>query len=375
MERLDPQEDGSATMTPNEPPQPAAGLRTVSKFDHDLLTILRYLLGQIPGRQAFALIQAKQDRPRCLSRNCIELVKDTLSKGLVLHLTRIGGWRHESFLEREQPIAGRVWNRIPLTERKLVFGEPVLEFLIWLTTDSVDEKNDKWLSVRDLTAADEFFFAVAFDRLRTDPTVLAALRLRNAFSANPFCWLIAPGEFIGTGGQAPDFRPLFTGTRAAILECLQPWLTRHWISSERQKGAIVDWTEMQRVARGEAAMLSSIVEGAQAARRPDLALFILRTLSRLMRDRTPDANDWIGGLNVNPPTRLADRLAIQRDALAFLRQAEPFARWDRTARAVGYFDEGYAASQWWKEEYEAANGPEIAAKSKRALDQLEPLKT
>jgi hypothetical protein len=41
---------------------------------------------------------------------------------------------------------------------------------------------------------------------------------------------------------------------------------------------------------------------------------------------------------------------------------------------VGYFDEDYAASQLWKEEYEALNGSAVLAAAQRVLEQLEPLR-
>lgn len=364
-------------MIATEPPPPTPpGPVSVSKFEHDLVTILRFLLGHVAPQQALALVQAKQDAPPCLSKNCIRLVKDALAKGIVLHLTKVGGWRNEPFLEAGQPVGGRIWSRVPLDGRRLAFGPATLDFLIWLTAESVDAKNDKWLAIEGPTPGDEFFLALAFDRLRHDAGILGALKLRNAFTENPFCWLIAPADLDSeAGSNPPDFTPLMSGVRAAMLECLQPWLTRHWTASERQKGAILDWMEMRRAGRAEVAMLTGFLAAAESAKRPDLARFVLHTLARIMQGRQPDATDWTGGLNVNPPTRLGDRLTIQRNALAFPQQAETLARWDRAARTVGYFDDGYAASQLWKEEYEAANGPEILAKSKRALEQLEPLKT
>ncbi len=375
---MDPQETDADLMILAEPPPPPLpqGPRAVSKFEHDLLTILRFLLGRVAPQQALALVTAKQDAPPCLSKNCVHLVRDSLAKGVVLHLTRVGGWRDEKFLEGGQPVGGRIWNRVPLDGRRLMFGRATLDFLIWLTAEKVDSANDKWLSVADLTPADELFLALALEQLRPDVGVRNALKLRNAFTNNPFCWLFAPADVAGDAdANPPDFAPLFAGPRAAMLECLQPWLTRHWTATERAKQTVTDWRAMQRQGGAEVAMLSAFLAAAETANRPDLARFALRALSRVLHGHTPDATFWTGGLSANPPTRLADRLATQRNALAFPQQAETFARWDRQSRAIGYFDEGYAASQLWKEEYEAANGPDVMMKSKRALDQLEPLKT
>lgn len=349
---------------------------TVSKFEHDLLVILRYLLGRAAPQQTLLLITSKHDAPQCLSRDCVRLVQDSLAKGSVLHLTRIGGWRNERFLEGGLPVGGRIWDRVPIDSRRLVFSKHSLNFLLWLTAEKVDSSSDKWLSIADATPGDELFFALAYERLRNEPDIVSALKLRNAFANNPFCWLFSPQDFVGEGeAKPPSFEPLFAGARAAILECLQPVLAKHWTASERQKEAITDWQTMRRIGTAEVAMLANVLAAAEKANRSDLARFVLRAMAAVMHGHYPDAKYWTGGLTANPPTRLADRIAIQRNALAFPQQAETLARWDRLARSIGFFDDGYAASQLWKEEYESANGGEILAKSKRALDQLEPLKT
>lgn len=350
--------------------------REVSKFEHDLVTILRFLLGRDDPHHALPLVAARyEDRPPCLSPNCVHLVQDALAKGLVLHLTRVGGWRNEKFLENGQPVGGRVWERVPLAGRRLAFGRNVLSFLVWLTAERPDAAREQWATVGELTPAEELFFAVAYDHLRGDLATRGAIQPRRAFADNPFCWLSWPADFVGDGEpRPPSFAPLFAGPRAAFLECLQPLLTKRWVANERLKQEVTDWRVMARHGAAEAAMLAAFLAAAEAADRPDLARWVLRTLSAVTHGHTPDAAYWTGGLAANPPPRLADRVAIQRNALAFPQQAETLARWDRKARAVGYFDEDYAASQVWKEEYEAANGADAAAKAKRALEQVDPLR-
>src|SRR5262249_2169259 len=105
---------------------------SVSRFEYNLLRLLKFLLGQAPMDQSIPLIQNKFTRPPCLSRTCVNLVEDTLSKGLTLYLVRSGGWRRERHLRGGKPIEGRVWERIPLEERVLTFSEHTLQFLVWL---------------------------------------------------------------------------------------------------------------------------------------------------------------------------------------------------------------------------------------------------
>ena len=61
--------------------------------------------------------------------------------------------------------------------------------------------------------------------------------------------------------------------------------------------------------------------------------------------------------------------------MAVPRQMARLCSWEDEARAVGYFDDGYAASQMYKQEWEAAEGDRIAARARTAVDAIEPLRT
>jgi hypothetical protein len=349
----------------------------VSKFEFNLLRILRFLVGHFPSDQGLQLVRTAVARPECLSEGAVELVKDTLSKAGVLLLTRRGGWRNDKYLRNNAPVAGRVWDRIPLEERALQFSRPVLDFLMWLTAEKVHETKQAWdAAPKALTATDELFFALAFDAMRADADVLAVLRRKDAFSRNPFCWLFAPGDIVdpeATKPQPPDFAPLFAGQRAVLLECLQTDLAHRWIQTERAKGQIGDWKRMRQQGQAEFATLSGYLQAAEAARRTDLGRFVLRTNAVVLQsDMTPVF--WTGGLQGSGPPRLADRLETQRAALAVPRQMEILEEWQQHAREVGYFDDDYAASQVWKADWEKANGDAVALRARAAVAMLEPLR-
>ena len=67
----------------NRPPEPD-GPRQVSKFEFNLLRVLRFLLGHFPGDQGLQLVRASIARPECLGPAAVQLVKDHLAKGCVL---------------------------------------------------------------------------------------------------------------------------------------------------------------------------------------------------------------------------------------------------------------------------------------------------
>jgi len=361
---------------PPRPPEPD-GPRQVSKFEFNLLRILRFLVGRFPTDQGLQLVRTAITRPECLSGGAIDLVKDTLSKASVLFLTHAGGWRNDKFLRNNNPTSGRVWERIPLDERVLSFSRPILDFLLWLTAEKVHETKQAWdAAPKALSAADELFFCLAFDAMRSDPEVLAVLRRKDAFTRNPFCWITNPGDVVdpdATKPQPPDFSPLFLGQRAVLLECLQRYLAHRWILSERAKGQIGDWKKMRQQGQAEFAALRGFLQAAEEARRTDLARFVLRTNSALLQsDMTPVF--WTGGLQGSGPPRLADRLETQRAALAVPRQMEILEQWQQRARDIGYFDEDYQATQMWKSEWEAANGDAVATRAHAVVAMLEPLR-
>jgi hypothetical protein len=366
----------TAAEPPTQPPE-APGPAAVSRFEYNLLRILRFLLGHMPPEQAATLVYAKfTPPPPCLSRSCVRLAQDMLSKGLVIHLVRAGGWRQERFLKGNQPVEGRVWERVPLEVRRLEFGEHTLGFLYWLAAEKPTDTKDDWdAPPAELSAADELFLAVAFDALRPLPDVFQVLSAKAAFRRNPLCWLISPGDFAAEEPSPPAFDPWMIGTRAMILECLQPVLTQRWVRGERGKGQVGDWKRMRQQGRAEVATLTAFLAAAEKVARPDLARFVLRTAAAVLTGGELTPAYWTGGLQGTGPPRLADRLETQRVALALPRQLETFQRWDRKARSVGYWDEDYQVSQLWKADWEAAGGEDLAARAHRVLEQLEPLRT
>ncbi len=65
-------------------------VKEVSQFEAQLIRILRCLLGHSPVEQTLPAILRECPRPRCLSRACVELAKDSLRQGVPLVLARAG---------------------------------------------------------------------------------------------------------------------------------------------------------------------------------------------------------------------------------------------------------------------------------------------
>ena len=348
--------------------------RTVSRFEANLLTILRFLLGQ-PGRgDAVRTIGEKWPRPVCLSPNGIHLIKDSLAKGCVLFLVKRGGWRVERILKRGEVANGRVWDRTTLSERVLNFGPEIVEFLMWLTAEQPTRPGEPWRAPNtERSAADDLFFAMAFAALDGEVEIVDALREKAPFVQNGLARLACPATF-APETPLPDFDCWFAPPRVAILECLQTWLADRWLASERSKGQIGEWLALGQRGRAEGAVLSAFLAAASRAGRPDLGRFLLHAASNAFADsdRTPDY--WTGGLEGTGPNRLADRLAIRRAAVAVPRAVRTLADWTHRYQRIGYFDERYAESQLWKDEWERVNGELLAERAGRVVDAVEPLR-
>ncbi len=369
----------SRVAPPGEPGETPSGPPAVSRFEYNLLRILRFVLGAMPVEQARGLIvQEIGTPPTCLGRTCIRLAEDTLAKGLVLHLVRAGGWRAERMLSRGEVATGRAWERHPLEERALELGPHPMSFLMWLTAHKPDKAGELFdAPPGELTPADCLFFALALDALRPLTEVHAALVKRGVFAKNPLCWLLSPGDFAGLDSPvAPDFAPWMAGLGAVILECWQPLLTTRFTLSERSKGQTGDWRQLSALGRAELALFENYLGAAESAGRPDLARFVLNAGRAVLG--TPGeltVQYWTGGLQGAGPGRLADRLENRRLALAVVAQLTRLQQWVTAARGVGYFDEGYAASQVWKADWDDAGGDALSRRATELLNSLDPLRT
>ena len=142
-------------------------MRSVSRFEANLLRLLGYFLHREPPERAVTLLENRCSAPPCLHRDAIELVKDALAKGCVVLLARRGGWRRKRFLRGDRMVEGRLWERTPPAELGLPFSTHTLEFLIWITANRPGDKDSSWHPrEEDLTLGDRLLLYFAHEGLR-----------------------------------------------------------------------------------------------------------------------------------------------------------------------------------------------------------------
>jgi hypothetical protein len=360
-------------------------MKVVSPFESRLLRILHCFLRRLPLDQVRSEVETAWDggRPPCLSRPAVELVRDALARGCTAVLAGAGvgrregaargdGWRRERFLREERPALGRLWERTPPEQLGLTFSRHALDFLMWLAAVKPVEPRTAWQVPEDkLTVGDQFLLFLAFETLRPIPAG-ALLRRRPPFLRHGLCRLAFPEDFADNEqNPAPDFVPWTTGPGACILEVFQRSLAGRWVEVERGKEAVTDWQQMRGLGRSQEQALSGFLDAVAAAGRPDLARFLLQAASETVgAGRT--AGDLVGKLQ-NAGPRLADRMETNQAALALVRQLDRFRKWEQAARRVGYFDEGYARSQFWLAEWERWQGDRLHGRAQALIQQLDPL--
>lgn len=353
-------------------------MKTVSRFEANLLRILQGFFGRVSSDQVLRLVTAESRCPKCLSRNAVELVKDTLQKGVPAYLAQHDGWKRERFLREEQIAEGRLWNRTPPDQLGLTFSKQSLRFLIWITANHPNQPQEKFKSNEEqLTTGDRFLFYLAYESLRgTDP--VRGLLEQPTFTNHSLLWLMALADLLEYETKPPkqwNFAPWVTGAGAAIVESLQTRLTERWQQMESQKIRINQPETMRRLGTRQTKILTQFFDAVEHAERRDLCRFFLLAIDRFLRatrSREAARNTPLFRMEMKD-MRLADRMKVYQSAAAGLKQMERLDLWNRTARSTGFYDEGYTAAQLWKADWEHYEGDRIAAEVKDRLSALELL--
>lgn len=347
-------------------------MKSVSRFENNMLRLLHFFLKKAPIQQALPLLENKLDRPPCLSRNAIDLVKDALAKGCTLELTQQGGWRRERHLRDGAIKEGRLWDRTPPDRLGLTFSGTTLDFLMWVTAKKPEEDKKVWQPAGEATLGDLLLLYFAVEQLRHHQ-MGGRLLDRAPLDTHGLLYLAYPDEYAKAASTStPEFGLWITDVGACIIEALQPALAERWAQMEIDKGNVNDWKVMRDFGLAQERSLSNFLSAIEKEGRFDLARFMLLAASRIL---TPHATSdlWVKSLRQQAP-RLADRAETYRGALAFLRQLPRLQQWERNARSVGYFDEGYQASQLWKADWERHEGDLLTERARVIIHQLDPMR-
>lgn len=345
-------------------------MRSVSRFESNLLRILHSFLDQSDVSHVLPAIKRPEKRPPCLSRDAVELVKQSLSNGSVTLLAREGGWARQKHLRDDQIREGSLWQRTDPSELGLDFSAASLDFLIWITAADATNEMPLWVTQnrQPLTVGDQFLLSLAARSLR-NTTILSQWYRHGLFQRNGLIGLFLPEQFAAVESvPTPDFEPWMSGSGSSVLEALQDALGKNCIAIERGKKRIKDTFAMLRLGQAQEVVLEALFDAAESSGRRDLCRFLMDAAAELLAGHSR-ASDWIGSLQTTG-LRVADRTKIYQSATAVLRATDRLRRWHRAGQAIGFFDEGYAESQWFKSTWESNTMDEVMEHADRVTGEL-----
>lgn len=348
-------------------------MRQVTRFESNLVKIVHAMVGRAPAAQVLKLLVRRWARPRCLSRDCVALIQDALAKGCTYWLAT-GGWRNETYLRGEAAKTGRLWQRTSPEELGLEFSVFGLDFLMWLAEADVSH-DDVWQPFESdsLTSGDQFLLALAFDAV-AETEIGLHWAASEPFANDGLCALLHPELMGQTSAEfTPSFEIWMTPAGQHVLEAVQPRLAQSWLHLESAKATIISRDRMTALGNAQRITVAAYLKAIDQAGRRDLARWLLIALRDSVAG-SAEISRWIGSVDVKG-LRVAQRTDVYRDAVAFLAAADQLSNWHGQAANTGYFDEGYAASQIWKSDWERYNGEATCTTARRIAREAEPLGT
>jgi hypothetical protein len=334
-------------------------MHLVSRFEANLLTIARAITGQVGLDEALHLLRHELLRPKCLSRTTIKLLKDSLTKGVVQRFATLG-WQETRHLQAGQVVRGRIWQRTPLAARQLHFSPASVELLLWLTASHAGKQESVLTTPLDAyTLGDRLLVvltAIALERTE----LLGGLLHQHVAREEPLLELLSPAAFdaLPTSGS-PNFDPWLSPERVWVLEALQSVLANWWADQEQAKRQQKDRNTLIQHGQRQQRILAAYLDALEAAGRYDLARFLLVAGGKLLL-RPHVRDQWFANLDLYG-LRLADRQQAYEWGLGVMSEFGRLARWRQEAGLVAYYDEGYAASQLFKADWDALRGDEVCA--------------
>lgn len=352
-------------------------MRVVSRFESDLLMILRWILQGGPEEPAMARLLRPQPAPQGLRRDAIDLVQQTLSAGVVMRLTRDGGWRNRRHLRDGQPVEGSLWQRTSPDQLGLRFSASTLDLLIWLTQSDGLGGLPVWRPTTehaaDITIADQLLHHYLAHGL-AERSITTEWFSEPLFARNGLIALMHPEQFVSVNDKLrPEMdRWISNDTQhlgSVILEAMQDVLADQWVHLVQRKSLVTAPDATRRIGECEDQVLQSFLVVAREQNRPDLCRFVLTAANRLLTDST-SLRQWLRSIEIRK-LKMDERVAVYLSGGAILRAVRELSRWHRETSTVHFFDEGYPESQFLKSMWENMHGHRLSEQAERMLDELE----
>ena len=356
-------------------------VRVVSVVEQRLVLVARALVGIGQVHRVLGLLDQEIAPPRCFGTDAVELVKQTLSQGLVALLAR-AAWQQRPLWNPDtgKSRMSRGWELPSLPV--LQFSEATFEFLVHLSyheprppgTNRHPWRFGNELPVRPLPLGDQLVFWLAFktfpNQARTrdwagQPLILAQPLTRwvipQAFDRPPDDDTPIPLPDFHAALAQPDF--------SALLELLRDEAIRNGVQAEWVKHRSIRRHEVETLATRQREALDGFLDALDQANRRDLGLYLLPIARQVLP--VADSPRWWGRELDFSGLRLADRAALYEQLLVLPHALQRLGHWNAQARRVGYLDDDYTASQFWKARWEEEQGDSLVATAANLLRELD----
>jgi hypothetical protein len=328
----------------------------VAASEHDIIMMARTLvMGSAAQDDIWSLLCSSRQVAPKIGPTCAALLEDTLRQAWRALWLRSGARPGASIdVAAGATPRGRLWERhapVPLP-----FTRASVELLRWLveTPFAAPNASLEALPVRPLEIGDQLLVYLALDAAHRTPA-LRVLAAQPFVRAAPLAWLGFAHALARRGAPPPSAGSLTTGAGAIVVEALAGELARRWHTVELGKRAIFEPDALIDLGEAQDATLAGFMASCDAARRRDLALFVLEAAAPLLaRGLAPLP------AQLDPSTTLGLRARARGAAGALLRAVVRWGEWDQLHRGVRFIDDDYAAAQLLLERFEPVGSSGLA---------------
>ncbi|MBX3231002.1 MAG: hypothetical protein KIT84_36695 [Labilithrix sp.] len=308
----------------------------------DLIAIARAIMSP----QAEAAIDASLASAtpvKLLPPRTMRLLEDTLAKGAVRMLARLGGARAVVRADTGSIKPARVYDVRPVPV--LAFGKYTFELLRWMTRTALGVMGAAPFTLAPATAGDELVAYLAHRLVagrRFERNL--ALSVTSPLATLGFARAIARANVTP---PVPAFDALLARDEGrVVVECLAGDLAQRWATSASWGTEELDAEVALRIASHERATLDAFADALAKIERWDLATFLVDAARTAL---PPGERAERVAARAAPPVRAGGTLRVRTEARqrsgALFHAAARLSRTYESSARVGFIDEGYDVAQ------------------------------
>lgn len=313
-------------------------LPSLELAEAEIVQLVRSLVGLLPIRAASEMLAAPR-KEVSIGRTGIALIEDSVRRGLIRALARRGGGAPERTLDGRGGASkrGRLWQRH--APPALVVTEKSGLLLRWLMTTPLLTAPKPLALGGSWGLGDELFAYLVAERLLEFG--LEAAVANGPFKESALCSVAFP---VAVGASDRDLSAYVQGPGAVVFEGLAADLALKVRAAEQARRAQINETKLLAAEASIRSGPVAYVRAAIQAGRPDLGLFVLSGMARLMDEPgAARAATWTPALSKNLP--LSARQRVARSAAVWLEAVNLYREVAKRARATGFVDDDHEAAQ------------------------------